>query len=223
MSSTKPTPLEALTAQLTEIIGSLPLENRVDALNSVRVALHSVSPFQEPVDLVLWIPKERVQGYDDYRNPNFVAKPEMGLLEHSMLKNGVGMPVVTHATTDEEGHEVDIVVDGMHRRRLGASHPELCERLHGYLPVTRLPVDRADLKGRIAATIEYNRARGEHAVDVMSDLVRMLYVAGWTDEQIQAELGMQPDEVLRLKQITGLAALFADREFSEAWEPEETV
>lgn len=188
---------------------------QVDALNAVRKALHDVSPFRgEPVDLVLWVRAEKVTAYDDYANPNAVAPPELELLRHSMLRNGVGIPLVTHETVDG-----DEMVDGMHRRKLGTTDPELRARLHGYLPVSRLPIERADLKGRIAATVEYNRARGEHAAERMSDLVRLLYEMGWSDEQIQAELGMQADEVLRLKQITGLAALFVHRDFSKAWEP----
>jgi ParB-like chromosome segregation protein Spo0J len=83
-----------------------------------------------------------------------------------------------------------------------------------------IPPDRQGRTDRIAATIRHNRARGEHAVEQMSSIVRMLYEAGWPDEKIQAELGMDLDEVVRLKQLTGLAALFRDRDFSEAWEAE---
>ncbi len=202
-------------AVLACLVGALPTEQRIEALNQARSALHAVSPFAaEPVDLVLWIKAERVVGYDEYANPNTVAPPEMALLTHSMLKNGVGVPLVTHETEDG-----DVVVDGMHRRRVGSTDPELRSRLHGYLPVSRIRTDRADVAGRIAATVEFNRARGEHSADAMSALVRLLYELGWTDDRIQKELGMQLDEVLRLKQITGLAALFADREYSAAWEP----
>lgn len=217
-----PTCVEAIEAdarRLAERIAAMGAQGhlglQVDALNVVRKILHDVSPFKrEPVDLVLWVRAEKVTAYDDYANPNSVAPPELALLAHSMIHNGIGIPLVTHETADG-----DEVVDGMHRRKIGTTAPELRERLRGYLPVSRLPIERADLKGRIAATVEYNRARGEHAADRMSALVRLLYEMGWSDEQIQAELGMQADEVLRLKQITGLAALFADRDFSKAWEP----
>jgi ParB-like chromosome segregation protein Spo0J len=200
--------IEAMVAQgyLTEA---------VEALNAVRSILHGVSPFKgEPVDLVTWLPAEKVMGYDEYKNPNTVAAPEMALLRHSMAKNGVAVAIVTHETDDG-----DVTVDGMHRRRVGSTDPELRARLHGYLPVSRIRTDRADVAGRIAATVEFNRARGEHGAEAMSALVRLLYELGWTDERIQQELGMQLDEVVRLKQITGIAALFADREFSPAWEP----
>lgn len=198
---------------LAAAIAKLPLEERVEALNEVRTALHEVSPFrEEPVDLVLWVRGERVRG-NDY-NPNGVAPPELRLLRLSIGEDGYTQPIVTH-----EAEDVDEVVDGFHRNRCGKEYPEIRDRVHGYLPVSRIRHDRADRSHRIAATIRHNRARGEHAVGAMSEIVRMLYQAGWKDEQIAAELGMEPDEVLRLKQITGIAALFASREFSEAWEP----
>lgn len=200
--------VDALAAQLAKAIEVRDtLAGKVEALNRARRALHDVSPFKgEPVDLVLWRRAEDVRGYDEYDNPNAVAPPEMALLTHSMKKNGVALALVTHET-DVDGVEVDVVVDGMHRRKVGSHDPELRDRLHGYLPVSRLWAERADVPGRIAATVEFNRARGEHAVDRMSSLVRVLYEMGWPDEKIQQELGMQLDEVVRLKQITGLAAL----------------
>lgn len=213
--------VDQLAAQLAQAIAALPLAEKVDALNRARAKLHEVSPFRgEPVDLVLWQRAENVRGYDDYENPNAVAPPEMALLTHSMRKNGVALALVTHETEADDGAPVDVVVDGMHRRKVGTNDIELRTRLHGYLPVSRLPTGRTDLTGRIAATVEFNRARGEHAVDRMSGLVRLLYEQGVPDDKIQQELGMQLDEVTRLKQITGLAALFSDRQFSEAWEPD---
>lgn len=206
--------VDGLAAQLAAALAALPLAERVEALNRARTALHEVSPFKaEPVDLVVWVAAERVAG-NNY-NPNAVAPPEMRLLQHSIEADGYTQPIV--ATATEDGEEV---VDGFHRHRCGKEVPAIRERVHGYLPVTRINADRAGQADRIAATIRHNRARGEHGVNRMSDIVRMLYVAGWPDDKIQAELGMQADEVTRLKQITGLAALFADREFSEAWEAE---
>lgn len=202
-------------ADRIEAMGAIGIAAQVEALNAARAILHGVSPFKgEPVDLVTWLPAEKVMGYDDYANPNTVAPPEMALLRHSMAKNGVAVAIVTHETDDG-----DVTVDGMHRRRVGSTDPELRARLQGYLPVSRIRTDRADVAGRIAATVEFNRARGEHGAEAMSALVRLLYELGWTDERIQQELGMQLDEVIRLKQITGIAALFADREYSPAWEP----
>lgn len=205
----------AATAQaLARRIEALPLAARVDALNAVRAILHEASPFKaEPVDLVLWHPVERVRA-NDY-NPNAVAPPEMKLLRKSIESDGYTQPVVTSPAA--EGYEI---VDGFHRNRCAREVPAIRDRVQGYLPVVVIPPDRQGRTDRIAATIRHNRARGEHAVEQMSTIVRMLYEAGWPDEKIQAELGMDLDEVVRLKQLTGLAALFRDRDFSEAWEAE---
>lgn len=201
---------------LSEIVARLaamPEQERIDALNEVRRALHQVSPLKHhPVDFVEWVRADQVRG-NDY-NPNAVAPPEMKLLEHSIRSNGYTMPIVAH--------EVDggrVVVDGFHRHRVGKER--LSDAVLGRLPLTQIRADRTDDAARIAATIEHNRARGEHSVSKMREIVRMLYQAGWRDNKIQEELGMDPDEVLRYKQMTGLASLFADREFSSAWDPED--
>lgn len=207
--------IDDLTTKLCAELAQLDEDQRIDALNSVRAALHEISPLRgQPVDLVLWVRTETVRG-NEY-NPNAVAPPEMRLLAHSVLANGYTMPIVTHEVEDG----VTEVVDGFHRHRVGKEVGEVRERCRGRLPVTRIRADRADVGARIAATIEHNRARGEHQVDRMSEIVRLLYQQGWSEQRIMAELGMEADEVLRLKQMTGLAELFASRDFSEAWEPE---
>jgi ParB-like chromosome segregation protein Spo0J len=200
---------------LVEELSKLPEDERIDALNEVRAELHAISPMRDhPVDFVRWARADRVTA--NTYNPNTVAPPEMRLLVHSVLANGYTMPIVVHA-----GEDRDVIVDGFHRSRVGKENPEIRASVLGRLPVTSIRAERSDEAARIAATVEHNRARGEHRVDAMSDVVRMLYQAGWRDEQIREELGMDADEVRRLKQITGLAELFADREFSEAWEPRE--
>jgi ParB-like chromosome segregation protein Spo0J len=204
--------LTELLEQLQRTIAALPLAERVEALNRARTALHEASPFRaEPVDLVLWLRGEQVGG-NDY-NPNRVAPPEMDLLRRSIEADGYTQPIVAYPLDGS-----DEVVDGFHRHLVGKS-PSVAARLHGYLPVTRIRAERADRADRIAATIRHNRARGKHVVNAMSDIVMDLHRRNWSDEKIARELGMDPDEVTRLKQITGLAELFADREFSEAWEP----
>lgn len=204
------TPLQSLVAELA----ALPEEERIDAINDARAAIHAISPLRDhPVDFVRWVKAEDVRA-NPY-NPNTVAPPEMKLLAHSVLANGYTMPLVVH-----HGESGAVIVDGFHRSRVGRENAEVRESVRGRLPVTHIRADRSDEAARMAATIEHNRARGEHRVEAMSEIVRMLYQAGWRDEQIREELGMDADEVRRLKQITGLAELFADREFSEAWEPE---
>lgn len=209
--------LKELTASVVAELATRDEDARIDALNEVRAALHEVSPLRHhPVDFVRWVRAELVRG-NDY-NPNTVAPPEMKLLAHSVLANGYTMPLVTHESA-VDGEEAHVVVDGFHRNRVGKENKDVRESVRGRLPVTCIRADRSDKAARIAATVEHNRARGEHRVDAMSEVVRMLYQAGWRDEKIQEELGMDADEVRRLKQITGLAELFADREFSRAWEP----
>jgi len=200
--------------ELAEEIGQLPEDERIEVLNQIRLALHAVSPFQDdPVDCVLWVPAEIVEA-NDY-NPNVVAPPEMKLLRKSVEADGFTQPIVTYAVN---GHRE--VVDGFHRKRVGVEVKSIAKRIRGHLPVTTIREDRTQREDRIAATIRHNRARGKHLVDNMSEIVVELSRRNWNEEKIGRELGMEPDEVLRLKQISGLAEMFADKEFSEAWEIE---
>jgi ParB-like chromosome segregation protein Spo0J len=188
------------------------LATRVERLNEVRELISSLSPFtSEPVDFVRWIKADDVHA-NDY-NPNSVAPPEMELLRLSIAADGYTQPIV--AMSDDDGVEV---IDGFHRHRVGKECADVTERVHGYLPVVQIRADRTDKGDRIASTIRHNRARGKHQVIAMSDIVVDLKRRNWSDDKIGRELGMDPDEVLRLAQITGLAEAFADRDFSEAWE-----
>lgn len=190
---------------------------QVTFLNTVRRALHEAGPFAgEPVDLVEWVPADGVQA-NDY-NPNSVAPPEMELLRLSIMADGYTQPIVTN---EEDGSRV--VVDGFHRNRVGKECDDVRDRLHGYLPVVQIRSDRLDRGDRIAATIRHNRARGKHQVVAMSEIVLELKRRNWSDNKIGKELGMDPDEVLRLAQISGLAEAFADRDFSQAWEADLTI
>lgn len=203
-----------LVEQLMTELSHMPEEQKINALNAIKLRLHEVSPFRaEPVDCVIWVPCEQVQA-NDY-NPNAVAPPEMKLLQHSIRVDGYTQPIVGYF--DDEEHVFE-VVDGFHRNRVGKECADIKERVKGYLPVTVINKERQGRTDRIAATIRHNRARGKHAVTAMSDIVLELSRRNWSDKKIAKELGMEPDEVLRLKQITGLAELFADRDFSMAWE-----
>jgi ParB-like chromosome segregation protein Spo0J len=141
----------------------------------------------------------------------------MKLLEYSIQEDGYTQPIVTWAT--EGRYEV---IDGFHRTRVGKSKG-MRKHLRGYLPVTIINQERTERKDRIAATIRHNRARGKHQVQAMSEIIVELSRRNWSEARIGKELGMQADEVLRLKQISGLAAMFAEREFSEAWEVREEM
>ena len=202
-------------AQGFKFIADLPIEEKVAVINYLRSELHDLSPFKdEPVDFVRWVPAEDVQA-NDY-NPNAVAPTEMELLRVSIMADGYTQPIVTNLEDERR-----VVVDGFHRNRVGKECADVKERVHGFLPVVQIKETQAGKDNRMAATIRHNRARGKHKVEAMSDIVMELKRRFWSDEKIGKELGMEPDEVLRLAQITGLSTLFADREFSEAWEAEE--
>jgi ParB/Sulfiredoxin domain len=214
VSGTNGDQITALTTALSDAISKIKdLGDRVQAINDVRRHLHELSPLRHhPVDFVEWIPAATVQA-NDY-NPNQVAPPEMELLYLSIDHDGYTQPVVTHE--DETGTRE--VVDGFHRHRVASEYPTVAESLHGFLPVVKIRAATADRSDRIAATIRHNRARGKHQVVKMTDIVLELKRRNWSDAKISKNLGMDADEVLRLSQIGGLADVFADRDFSMAWE-----
>jgi len=205
--------LAQLQIALADFLNPLPLADKVASLNALRETLHNLSPFaSEPVDFVKWVAADTVQA-NDY-NPNSVAPPEMNLLRLSIMADGYTQPIVTHV--DDHTH---VVVDGFHRNRVGKECSDVRQRVQGFLPVVQIRSSQEDRGDRMAATIRHNRARGKHRVDAMSEIVIDLKRRNWSDEKIGRELGMDPDEVLRLTQITGLAEMFADRDFSQAWQP----
>ncbi len=168
------------------------------------------SGFRSPVYNVISVPVERVEA-NDY-NPNAVAPPEMALLEISIWEDGYTQPIVTYY--DEE-RDIYIVVDGFHRYLILKNSKRILERERGMLPVV---VIEKELAERMASTIRHNRARGTHNVELMSVIVAELVEMGKGDRWICKHIGMSADELLRLKQITGVAALFANRDFSASWE-----
>jgi len=208
--------LEQVRPILANSLSELDVENKILVLNEIRKELHKYSPFKnEPVDCVQWVTADSVIA-NDY-NPNKVAPPEMRLLETSILDDGYTQPIVAWAADNH--YEV---VDGFHRHRVGKENKEIRDRLQMYLPVAIIKSDRSDRGDRIASTIRHNRARGKHTVDGMSDIVLELKNRNWTDQRIAKKLGMDEDEILRLCQITGLAGLFENQEFSLAWDIEDS-
>ncbi len=169
--------------------------------------------FRSPVYNVTAVPIEKIVA--NTYNPNSVAPPEMRLLYDSIKEDGYTMPIVCYY--DEENDQY-IIVDGFHRYRVMMEHKDIREREGGVLPVSVIdkPMDH-----RMASTIRHNRARGSHNVDLMSNIVKELHELGRSDAWISKHLGMDRDEILRLKQITGLAALFKDVEFGKSWKPAE--
>lgn len=169
--------------------------------------------YRSPAYEVISVPLEKIR--PNVYNPNAVAPPEMKLLYESILADGYTMPVVCYHDREKDEY---IIVDGFHRYRVMLEHPDIYERECGMLPVSVIdkPIDE-----RMASTIRHNRARGSHSVDLMSNIVRELHDLGRSDEWISRHLGMDRDEILRLKQITGLAELFKDVKFGRAWKPVE--
>ena len=165
--------------------------------------------FMSPVYNVLRVPIEKVQA-NDY-NPNSVAPPEMELLETSIWEDGYTMPVVCFYDDQNDKY---IVVDGFHRYTVLLKSKRVFEREEGMLPVSVIDKDLSD---RMASTIRHNRARGSHSIDLMSNIVSELVEMGKGDAWICKHIGMSKDELLRMKQITGLASLFKDKEFSMSW------
>jgi ParB-like chromosome segregation protein Spo0J len=186
---------------------------KIAYINTLRGQIAAMCPIQEPVNLVLWVPAAQVRA-NSY-NPNKVASPEMQLLYESIKLDGYTQPIVVYKT-GENNYEI---VDGFHRSRVGKENIDIAARVRGYLPI--VVIDKP-LDERMGSTIRHNRARGTHQIRSMSDIVLDLVKQGWSDDKIMAKLGMGKDEVLRLKQISGLKEAFSNHEFSKSWNDFET-
>lgn len=169
--------------------------------------------YKSPVYNVIPVPVDKIQA-NNY-NPNSVAPPEMKLLYESIKNDGYTMPIVCYYDKEQN---IYIIVDGFHRYRIMLEYPDIYEREHGLLPVS---VINKSIDQRMASTIRHNRARGTHDIELMSNIVKDLHDLGRSDAWISKHLGMDKDEILRLKQITGLTALFKDINFGKAWKPVE--
>jgi len=168
---------------------------------------------ESPVYAVKKVPAEKIRA--NAYNPNAVAPPEMKLLELSIWEDGYTMPIVCYYIPEEDMYEI---VDGYHRYTTLKTSQRIYEREGGCLPVV---VIEKDISNRMASTIRHNRARGSHSIELMSNIVSDLVESGMSDAWILRHIGMDKDELLRLKQITGIAALFKDVEFSKAWDKKE--
>lgn len=186
-------------------------DTKVEIFNRLTQELYEFLDVEHPTLNVQLVKTEEVVG-NDY-NPNKVAPPEMKLLRLSISKDGLTMPVVV-CDTPESKHPYT-VVDGFHRTTVVRQNKDINESLHGYIPVSKL---NKSIEDRITATVRHNMARGTHQVELSAKLITILKKHNWTNARIGIELGMDADEVLRLKQITGLAEAFKDEEFSKSWE-----
>lgn len=164
----------------------------------------------DPVSRVKWVPMEKVvaNGY----NPNRCASSEMHLLYISIKADGFTQPIVTVYDAEQD---VYVVVDGFHRSVIGKMYPDIAERTGGRLPV--VVIDKP-INDRMASTVRHNRARGKHSVDGMANMVFTMLENGMLDEEICNELGLEAEELVRLKHITGFSKLFENVEYKKSWE-----
>lgn len=182
----------------------------------IRELLHELSPTRsQPIDLVRWVPVERVHA-NDY-NPNSVAKNEMKLLHTSISHDGYTQPVVT---VYDEANDRFVIVDGFHRYTTMRLHQDIRASTGGLLPIVVLD---KPINDRMASTVRHNRARGKHSVQGMAKMVFSMLDNGWADDAICNELGLEADELLRLKHVTGFSKLFADVEYRKSWQTKHQI
>lgn len=204
--------IKYLTKQLCDEIAKLDSETKIEALNDIRFQLHQQSPLKHhPVDFIRWVKSEKIEA-NEY-NPNAVAPPEMKMLYESIANDGYTMPIVSFPDDD-----IIKIVDGFHRRETERRNKDISESTMGYLPLSTIRSSQTDKSNRMASTILHNRARGSHNIELMCQIVSELVEMGKGDPWICKHIGMSIDELLRMKQITGLASLFQNKDFSDSWD-----
>jgi ParB-like chromosome segregation protein Spo0J len=203
----------ALTEELIDEIKKINnIDDKINIINKIRYMIHKISPLNNhPVDFVKWVKSDNIEG--NKYNPNYVDKKNMQLLKISIKEDGYTMPIVGN----EENNKIKIV-DGFHRRKAERMDKKISKSTYGRIPVTQIRENKRDIKNRMSSTIRHNRARGVHEIELMSNLVVELVQKGWSDIEIANQLGMNADEVLRLKQISGIAEIFKDLNYSMSWE-----
>ena len=210
--STIDTMLDALERELQTCLSTANIHHRVGIYNRMVQLAADFVQLPHPALSVQLVPSDSVSA-NDY-NPNKEAPPELRSLKFSIQKDGVTMPIVVAKDPDQPGKH--IVVDGFHRTEVIKNDRKTANSLAGYLPVVPLNKSLAD---RISATERHNMARGNHQVELSANMVKKLQALGWSDTRIGAELGKDPDELLRLKQSGGFAVAFANESFGRAWVP----
>ncbi len=209
--------IKHLINQIEEEVNKIQdIDEKIDLFNNMKLELKRFSPMKNhPSDFIVWKRSEEIE--TQKINPNSIAPPEMELLYESIKNDGYTMPVV--AFTQEDG--VIRIVDGFHRRQIERIHDDISESTYSRIPVSFIRKSQEHESDRMASTIRHNRARGSHNIELMSTIVSELVEMGKGDAWICKHIGMSADELLRLKQITGLASLFTNKSFSQAWEPAE--
>ena len=192
-------------------------ENKAEWMLALRDWLHEeVSPHNsQPIDNVRWVPIEKVQA-NDY-NPNSVAKNEMRLLYTSISHDGYTQPIVT---IYDEAIDKYVIVDGFHRYTTMRTNQDLYDMNQGLLPIVVL---KKDINDRMASTIRHNRARGKHSVAGMGQIVFNMLQNGMADDAICREIGLEAEELIRLKHVTGFSKLFSDASYGKSWETDKQI
>jgi hypothetical protein len=190
--------------------------DKIAFLNELNEFIHrEISEIKQPINFVRWIPVEKVSP-NDY-NPNSVAKIEMGLLYKSIKHDGYTQPIVT---IYDEKLDKYVIVDGFHRYFTCKTNKDIYERNKGHLPCV---VIEKDINERMAATVRHNRARGEHSVAGMGNMVFEMLENGWSETDICNHLGMEAEEILKLKHITGFSRLFENANYQKSWETKNQI
>lgn len=200
-----------LISLIKEYLNGVGDEKRQEEINAIKTGLNSFSDKRHnPVDNVIWVNYNMVEA-NDY-NPNAVARREMRLLYTSIKHDGYTQPIVT--IWDEEKQKY-VIIDGFHRYASMVYNKDLRELNNSQVPIVVL--DKG-INDRMASTIRHNRARGKHSVEGMSNIVLQMLKNGWGDSEICNELGLEAEELVRLKYVTGFAKLYEGKQFSQAWE-----
>lgn len=170
---------------------------------------------KNPVDTLRWVPIKQVEA--NKYNPNQVAQRELQLLYTSIRQDGWTQPIVTIYNSDDDNY---IIVDGFHRWMIPQIFNDIYKRDDGKVPIVTI---EKSLQERMASTIRHNRARGKHTIAGMSHLIFDLVNQGLTDEEICDELGLEPDEFVRLKYLTGFEKYFKDVHYNKAWKTDRQI
>lgn len=202
--------------EIEAMLSSMNDKQKIKSIEIFKDQLNQISPLNEqPVDRVRWVDIDKVQA-NDY-NPNSVANKEMSLLYTSISHDGYTQPVVT---IYDESIDKYVIVDGFHRYSVCKDNKDILERNNGMLPIVCM---KKDINDRMASTVRHNRARGKHSVDGMANMVFSMLENGWEDNAICNELGMESEELIRLKHVTGFSKLFKNTEFKKAWETKRQI
>jgi len=205
-----------LIKEIKKEIKNLTEEETMKYLSDLQKELHELSPHNSsPIDNVQWVDIDLVQA-NDY-NPNSVANKEMQLLYKSISHDGYTQPIVT---IYDERIKKYVIVDGFHRYSVCLQNKDIRDITKNKLPIV---VIEKDINDRMASTVRHNRARGKHSVDGMANMVFSMLDNGWADEAICNNLGMEAEELLRLKHVTGFSKLFKDIEYQKAWKTKRQI